>query len=269
MDAKAVKILFNAFWSSAGWHQGGRIAPSAADYLYAKQRGVMFDPDERNHDQLVDDMVRLVAAIDRRKVADAFLASLSTRRLDWRSALGSYAVFQHFAVHSARSVDNERHCAVCGHYLSQAVQDVNVFSFERIKWGGVRHDGLHYAVFDLGQFAAATVPSPTPSDVRIFKDLLAAIDAAPVETTSAALHTVFAKCLKSNKSERNVLIAILGFCGILGTNEHPGYSDRFVPTRARVLPDRHFVDMSYPACWCRRNDGVNRAMLAEYFGHVL
>ena len=50
---------------------------------------------------------------------------------------------------------------------------------------------------------------------------------------------------------------------------HPGYHDAFVPVGGRHLPDRHFTDMAYPACWWRGSDGVNPAALQDYFGHVL
>jgi hypothetical protein len=37
-------------------------------------------------------------------------------------------------------------------------------------------------------------------------------------------HAHFAKVIKSNEAECDVIIAILGFCGILGTPEHPGFA---------------------------------------------
>ncbi len=96
-----------------------------------------------------------------------------------------------------------------------------------------------------------------------------AIAQVPPPTTSAALHTHFAHLLKSNKAERDTIVALLGFCGILAVPGHPGYQDAFVPFGERHLPNRHFVDMAYPACWWRGGDGVNHAALQDYFSHVL
>ena len=163
----------------------------------------------------------------------------------------------------------ERRCAICGLYLNNSDEDLNVLNFERFKWGGVRHDDVLYASFDLNLFLAGEIPTPKPEDVAIFRSLITAISAVPAEVTSATLHTHFAKVLKSNKAEREVIIAILGFCGILGTLEHPGYSDAFIYVSERKLPDRRFVDMSYPACWWRGLVGLNRTKLNEYFGHIL
>ncbi len=227
----------------------------------------MFDPVQLDHAEALSQLLDSIKKLDRRTVADAFLASLSTRRLDWRSALGSYAVFQHIHVHEP--IDDGTRCSVCGFYMHWLDEDRNMTNFTRFKWGGVGHDQLFYAATDLALFLETAVPVPTAEDIAIFKNLISAIDAVPSKTTSAALHSDFAKVLKSNKAERDVLIAILGFCGILGSPAHPGFSDAFIAFNQRNLPDRHFVDMPYPACWWRRDVGINQSRLSDYFGHVL
>lgn len=91
----------------------------------------------------------------------------------------------------------------------------------------------------------------------------------PPTVTSAQLQKHLPASLKSNKGERDQPIAILGLCGVLGTSEHLGFGERFVPLHQRALPDRHYVDMAYPACWWRGEDGVNEDRLREVFGHAL
>ncbi len=269
MDKRALKILLDAFWSPAGWKPETQRIAVPADYAYAKEKGIMFDPVRLDHAQATGELLGLVARLDRARVADAFVASLSTRRLDWRSALGSYAVFQHLAPHAP--LEHERRCAVCGFYLhaDPTGEELNVLNFERWKWGGVRHDHVVYAWLDLQLFLAGETPRSTPEDQRIFRSLVEVIAQVPPHTTSAALHKHFAHFFKSNKAERDTLIAILGFCGILAVPGHPGYGKTFVAAGERRLPNRHFVDMAYPACWWQGGDGVNHAALRDYFGHVL
>ncbi|WMW82040.1 hypothetical protein RF679_07065 [Undibacterium cyanobacteriorum] len=267
MDKRALKILFDSYWSPQGWKPDAKRGPSSEDFAYAKSKRLMFDPIELNHDRILKQLSNSIERLNRRKVADAFLASLSTRRLDWRSALGSYAVFQHLPPHTAQI--NEHRCSVCGVYLHEHTADLNVLNFERFKWGGVRHTQVIYAAFDLGLLLESPIPTPTAEDIQLFRTMLSAINAAPSNLTSAALQSHFAKVLKSNKAERDVIVAILGFCGILGTHAHPGFSDAFVPSDKRDIPDRHFVDMPYPACWWRGDAGINQTKLEEYFGHVL
>jgi hypothetical protein len=59
MDQKAVKILFDKYWSSSGWRDK-EIFPE--DFEYAKSKGVMFDPISLSHDEIVK---RAVVAVGR------------------------------------------------------------------------------------------------------------------------------------------------------------------------------------------------------------
>ena len=267
MDKRALKILHDTFWSSTGWKQQGRQGLKAEDFAYAKSKRLMFDPVVLDHSNAVARLNRLVKQVSKRQVADAFLASLSTRRLDWRSALGSYAIFQRMPLHDTDPSTNQ--CQTCGFYLKDTEYDFNVLSFERQKWGGVRHDHIEYAILDLELFLEAGSPKPMQQDFDIFQAIINGISAAPTSVTSAALHSHFAPALKSNKAERDTIIAILGYCGILGTPEHPGYTDAFVAAGDRRLPDRHFVDMKYPACWWNGKIGINQSKLKAYFAHAL
>ena len=70
--------------------------------------------------------------------------------------------------------------------------------------------------------------------------------------------------IKGNKAERDILLGILGVCGILGTASHPGYAHVFVAYRDRHLPARRFIDQAYPACWWTAADGVNDTALQAF-----
>nr|MCU0875595.1 hypothetical protein [Pirellulaceae bacterium] len=124
-DPRALKILRNTYWSSTGWKAKPRTPPN--DFAFAKSAGLMFDPVSVDHDKAVAWALRAVAAVSQEQVAGAFLASLSTRRLDLRSPLGSYAVLRHFPKHKPRvHGSGERSCAVCGQApSSRAPEDLN------------------------------------------------------------------------------------------------------------------------------------------------
>ncbi|MDO9177156.1 MAG: hypothetical protein Q7U16_02340 [Agitococcus sp.] len=267
-DKRALKILFDTYWSRAGWNRDVSPQAALADFEHAKSKRVMFDAVVPNHVQTVSRLLELIGKVDSRWVADAFLASLSTRRLDWRSALGSYAVFHAMPDHPPEQ-QGRNPCSDCGMWLTDGATDLSIFNFERFKWGGTRHDFPEYAALDLELFLESEVPSPTSEDIQIFHNLLTAIAGLPPRVSSAALQAHLSKVLKSNKSERDNLVAILGYCGILATPEHPGFAEQFVPYNKRRLPDRHFVDMPYPACWWRSENGINQDRLQHYFGHVL
>lgn len=74
----------------------------------------MFDPIKLSHDVAISRLAVAAQQLSPRQVADGFLASLSTRRLEWRSALGSYSVARWLPNHEAVLV--EKRCDICGLY---------------------------------------------------------------------------------------------------------------------------------------------------------
>lgn len=90
MDQKAKNILFKTYWSSRG-RKDERFTPPD-DFLYAKEKGVMFDPLTISHDDCVKKIIEIANTITLEQIAKAFLSSLSTRRLDWRSGISSYYI---------------------------------------------------------------------------------------------------------------------------------------------------------------------------------
>lgn len=88
-DKRALKILFDKYWSPVkGWQ---RNTVPEEDFEYAKTMGVMFDDISLNHDEIIQRAIAQCNSITKTQVVDAFLSSLSTRRLELRSALGSFA----------------------------------------------------------------------------------------------------------------------------------------------------------------------------------
>ncbi len=268
MDARAIDILFRTYWSSAGWRRDEERSVSPEDFAYARRAGVMFDPVLISHQDLVRKAIAVQDNISREAIANGFLASLSARRVYLRSALGSYAVLRHFPPHEFSIIDLR--CATCGTYVRTTdLIDLNILNFERLKWGGVRHLDPVYATFDCGQFAHLPYPTPTRADVEILHALLHTIASVPPRTTAAELQKHLTRVLPSNKSERDILVGILGLCGILATPGHPSFFQRFIPQAERAEPSRAYCEMPYPACWWKGSDGIDREALAFWFGHVL
>jgi hypothetical protein len=113
--------------------------------------------------------------------------------------------------------------------------DLNILNFERFKWGGVQRDDIAYVAFDLRQFQRAPKLEPTEADIALGRDMIEALRTAPSRMTSAQAQDRIAM-LKSNKSERETLIDVLGVCSILETPDHHGYYSQFTPLSERVLP---------------------------------
>ncbi|WP_132289246.1 hypothetical protein [Kribbella sp. VKM Ac-2568] len=217
----------------------------------------MFDaPVVLDHGGWVEAARSAAAQISPREVEDAFVSSLTSRRLDLRSALASFLIARALPDHHFTAMRSGRMCAVCGLYSGSAPEDLNVLNFERFKWGGIRRDDITYVAFDLQQFIRAPRREVTPDDRKLGSAVLEILRGLPTETTVAQAPSHLG-LLKGNKPERSVLMDILGICGVLDTADHRGYAEGFVRFGDRELPPYRFVDRAYPACWWQASTGIN------------
>jgi hypothetical protein len=265
IDKRALRILSSTYWSTAGWRK--EPATPAGDFSYAKAAGLMFDPVQVTHDQAVDWALRSKRLVSKKAVVTGFLASLSSRRLDLRSALGSFAVLLNFPLHRWRRIEGGEHCCpVCGAYDRTAgTEDLNVLNFERFKWGGVRHSDPLYAAFDLERFAEIDVPSPADDDLAILRQTIQTAGSMPKGARLSDLAKALAPILPSNNSERRTLIGILGYCGILGDPLMPGYFEGFPLYSERQNTPWYKDDWPYPVQWWNGLHGVGVEALADWF----
>lgn len=262
-DERAVRALLRTYWSSAGWVDEPTTPPD--ELAHAVEAGAMFgDPMTMAHDDLVAGVVDAASRVSADEVADAFVVSLSTRRLDHRSALGSYAVARHLTRHDFEPDADDR-CAACGLGRSEEDLDRNVLNFERFKWGGVRRTDLTYVWHDLAAFASSDSPSSARDDRDVLEALLEELESAPPAVTAPKAAQTLLRGIKGNKAERSVLLDILGVCSVLESPEQHGFAERFVRADARPLPPLRFVEQAYPVCWWKAEYGVNRRA-ARSFG---
>lgn len=259
----ALGPLLGAFWSARGWREPPDL-PVGPDLDRAVASGVVFEgPTQRDHDGWVDAARRAAQSLSIDEVSSAFVGSLTSRRLDLRSALGSYAVARHLPEHPFRTGASERLCRVCGLTADPAPQDLNVLSFERFKWGGVRRDDLRYVAFDLEQLALAPRHPVDEAAVALGRRLLQTLREVPADETATGAVSRLG-LVRGNISERAVLLDVLGVCGVLAAAGRPGHLTDFVPYDERAHPSRHFVERAYPVSWWRGSDGVDEEAVRTF-----
>lgn len=267
MDKKALKILTDTHWSSAGWKQNFTTTP--VDFEYAKSKGLMFNDIFVDHKQITDWLLSVFENTSRKHIVKCFLSSLSTRQPHLRSGLSSYAFARHFPKHNF-SADSSYHCNVCRIYKNEKRQEnLNVFNFERIKWGGVRLTDPLYNAFNLDVINKEQGIEPNIDDINILKNIITVIKNCEPTDKPNQLEKKLAKVLKSNAGERRVIIEILGICGILETSIHKGYFDSYKPLNKRAIRPIHTTDWEYPIDWWTGKDGINISALNFYFEDYL
>lgn len=250
VDARAKKVLFDRYWSPRGWIDEDARHTSDEDRAYATRMGMMFAPVTTDHDTLLAELRSLAAAIDPDAAAGAFLASLSTRRLDLRSGLASLVIARSMRAHALRpSVAGDYRCATCGAYATYRDADLDVLNFERHKWGGVRRTDPLYLALDLRELPRALPAPPTADDLAIFARVLEVIASSAPKDTPAKLSRRLTDALPGAKAERDVLVEILAAIGVL------------VPSD----PERGCGDFECAAAW-RGADGYDAGAVRRIFG---
>ena len=124
---RARQILLDTFWESGGWRHGPAVAPDEFDI--AKAAGYMFDPGVSTHDDAVTRAINAAYLIEPRDVAHAFVASLTSRRLEYRSALGSFAFARLLPHHAPENSRGRSLCDVCGDPIKDQHVDWNIQNF--------------------------------------------------------------------------------------------------------------------------------------------
>jgi hypothetical protein len=261
---RALRILFDTYWSPKGWKSAPMTPPD--DLAFARTAGIMFEPAAMNHDEEIRRALRARDALTARQVGDAFLASLRSRRLDLRSALGSFAVARHLRAHRYKAANCSSTCAVCGR-ISEVRRDadLNVLNFERYKWGGVRHTDPVYIAIDLEQLVLTDVPLPSSEDRALLRTVLSTIESAAVKAKLSDVERSLSPIVKGNSAERRALMGILSYAGLLQPKERTGFFNEFSDWGGRAERPLNKDDWPYPLRWWTPQDGVNRRAASFWF----
>jgi len=222
----------------------------------------MFDSPWLSHDELITGARERAATLVASELGNAFVASLSSRDPAARSALASFAFARTLPAHEWTG---DRSCHVCGEWTLEGPRDLNVLSFERHKWGGVRHCSPEYVWFDLERFADEKELVPSSEDWSRMRDLLAIVERMPQGAKPAALMREWKAAFASNESERRAVLEILCIAGVTPVPERPSFREVFVQPDEREMPNVHKIDWGYPTAWWRGGSGVSKAAIVEYF----
>lgn len=270
---EGLKILYKTYWSAKGWKDG---TISKEDFELEKRLGYMFDyPKVETHEETLNRLFNVLEKVNPRDIAEAFLYSLSTRKLEYRSALGSYyyaaAIPKHTIYHGYHQ--NIKHCYICGWTTwaeNPSVYELrgglNIYNFERYKFGGVRHTYLDYALFDLEQFLKLPKVMPTQEDKEILFKILACQSKLQPKDKVGKYRDIISKekIFKTNRDEISNILDVLGICGVLSNRDYPCYEELFVDEYERG-PMEAKNDFEYPVNRWYVRDGVNEDRFEKVF----
>lgn len=221
----------------------------------------------QSHDSIVQGLRNAVAGISPTQARDAFIASLGSAPLRFRSVLGHYAYAANFPDHRFEPGLGPQSymCRQCG-----LPPNVNVTLDEEAE---DRNKGEYLvaepvpAMLDLEDFKANAKPTPTPDDFATFDRMLAAIAKLRKTGRASALLKAWSFVPRTNKYSRDAMVATFGACGLLETIDHPGFLTRWVSFWEYEEVPSLSGEMKPPEAWWTAADGVNRAALDFLFNH--
>lgn len=219
-----------------------------------------------------------VRAVTPQIVSDGFLASLTTRRPELRSALATYHLARvlpnHQYEHATMGTNAEGKqlgsiCLVCGMMgKSEEEYDLSTLNFERLKWGGVRFTDPVYMEFALSQAAKWLTITPTQGDLDLMSEVLDAIRQLAKSDPTARpqqLEKSIAAVLHEGHYQRQVVLEILAFCGVLQPRGRPSFVKGWIRYYERPEAPEWKNDWKYPMHAWRGVDAIDERRLGEVF----
>ncbi|MFS4470383.1 hypothetical protein [Chryseobacterium sp. T20] len=276
MDKKAIKILLNTIKTSQNesvrdwfyWETYMQYI-SEDDFEYAKKQSVMYDQEEISHDEICRRIKSAVAGIEKQNVVDAFVYSLSTRQLEYRSFLSSYCIAESLEEHSftPSPEPNEGICAICGLHTYEFEDPIEFNTINYFKYkDGCCFDSLIQVLFDLEQFPKLPAVKPNENDYRILNELKEIIETSEPIDRISQLKKRISKTVKSNDGERVGLLEILGVIGILHDDIHLTYADQYITYPEREHRPIRNDEVGYPARWWQGKFGIDDKKWEYWFG---
>ena len=217
--------------------------PSEDDIRNAVKTGVVLNESSSSHDEIVSEIKELSERISPEAAAKAFLYSLSSGDMRYRSAVSSLiwakALPEHELVSNGVEPGGWRTpmCIICGctHGL-EASENIdwnkfNVFRYLPPKQYGREPDyvSAEYVLNDLREFEKLPAVEPCDEDYRILNGIFAAVSTMKSHNMDTALVAEIRKqkFIDATGNAIHCILGILSVCGILQSDEKKGFLYEF------------------------------------------
>lgn len=275
---RGLQILLKTYGKVIRYGENYEI--SKEDFELAKKEGYVFDyPEALNHEETYQKLNGLLEQINPQDVADAFLASLATRELQYRSALGSYWYARSIPKHEVAS--DKEGCGFCNwsKWLENPsewlkIDGVNGCNALRYSFGGIDHQYLKFTIFDIEEFIK--LPKASKKDVeegkKLLLEMLHCIDDLGESGKAGKYrdYLVKKKIIKANRAEIEALLDNLGTSGILSgspDSEAPSFYEKYTSAENDARdPKEYFSYFTFPLNHWQIRDNVNKKMFKIVFG---
>jgi hypothetical protein len=254
--------------------------PSEADIKMGIKSEVLVPDSAISHDEMISEIKSLSERISLETAAKAFLYSLSSEDMRYRTAVSSLIWARSLPEHDLLSDGAEKtewrapSCVICGctHGLNGAEMiDWNkygVFRYLPPKQYGRSPDFTcaEYVLNDLREFEKLPAVEPCDEDYSILNGIFACVmELKPHNMDIALLSEIRSrKLINATGNAIHCILGILSICGILESDEQQGFLHGF--TNSGDIGDYRDGLSFYPLFYWRGKNGVNDTAIKEIFG---
>lgn len=254
--------------------------PSESDRKKAESTGVILPDTVMTHDEIVAEVRELSRRISLEAAAKAFLYSLSSGDMRYRTALSSLIWAKALPEHVFETKEGVKEewrysmCNVCGctHGITEAESidwnEYGVFRYLPPKQYGRDPDFAcaEYALNDLREFEKLPAVEPCDEDYRILNGIFACVkEMKPHNTDTALLSEIRGrKFIDATGNAIHCILGVLSVCGILEGTDNKGFLHSY--TNCSERGEGRDGLTFYPLNFWRGRNGVNYGAVSEIFG---
>jgi hypothetical protein len=242
------------------------------------EKGVLIEPRRQSHDDLLNELTKVRKQIEIKDLVNGFLHSLSTGKNQYRTALASYLIARAIPEHKVKREymsglnRSDYACPVCGmkideEYICHVEDSLSRYALYYPQKHTIQEmQTPDFLLFDLKQFKDLPKVSYTEKDVEILVNILKLAESMGDHNNYTALQKLItrSKIIDATGNEINVILSVLGVCGVLQTPERRGFAEKFTN-----ITDRGFygleTEISYPLFHWHGRNGVDKKALKDIF----
>ena len=275
VDIKALKLLKKYYLPYEN-----AAKPSKAEKEKAIKSGVLVPDSIMTHDEIVTAIKELSERISLESAAKAFLYSLSSSDIRYRTAVSSLVWARSLPEHKAVSNDVKKNglkvtsCMICGcsHGLEASENidwnEYGVFRYLSPKQYGKEPDFTcaEYVLNDLREFEKLPAVEPCEDDYGILNTIFSCVgQITPNNMDVALIEEIRRKnFIDTTCKGIHCILGVLSICGILESTVHKGFLHSFTDSD-KIGGYRDDISF-YPLYYWRGKDGVNYDAVKEIFG---
>ncbi|MGG0821744.1 hypothetical protein ABE099_02615 [Paenibacillus turicensis] len=221
-----------------------------------------------NHDEVLSELKQLAQRWTLEEAAQAFVASLWSAPIIWRSLLVGKLIATVIPDHEYNPYPSSGRCQICG--IDTVCSVDTSLQWYWLMTNGTPLDGNPFGcMLALRELANEDmVPNPTEYDRWTFRALLTVIRSLPPETRYSKAAPILKKAAllpTKNKFAYSDLLETLALIGLLDTEDYPGMATSFTSYKKRDERPNTRVEVQAPLAWWNSSIGINNGTLTSIF----